>query len=87
MGLERRELVNQVGVSGVVESAQGMQVYSTVSSTVNTVNVNFLLRLFSGKPRDLLLLACSDRRLRLDRYHFLIVQLIRLILFCLLVEF
>lgn len=39
MGLERRELVNQVGVSGVVESAQGMQVYSTVSSTINTVNV------------------------------------------------
>ena len=26
VGLERRELVNQVGVSGVVESAQGMQV-------------------------------------------------------------
>ena len=48
VGLERRELVNQVGVSGVVESAQGMQVYSTVSSTVNTVNVKVGDRVSEG---------------------------------------
>ncbi len=48
MGLERRELVNQVSVSGVVESAQGMQVYSTVSSTVNTVNVKVGDRVSEG---------------------------------------